>query len=379
MSELDSTLPLVSVVTPAYNSAAFIEETIQSVLEQDYSFLEYLVMDGGSTDGTLEILKRYNNRVDWISEPDKGQTDALIKGFKRAHGRIVSWLNADDIYMPGVVRRAVNYLVTHPEIDVIYSDCQVIDSSGQVLQTWRTRSFSLVDLARGECFIYQPTVFIRRSALEAVGGLDESLHYVMDYDLWLRLGVAHRFGALPGIGAQFRVHPGSKTATNSIKFHAERIATLERFFATPSLPRAVRAVREEAFARAFITVACNQYELGDIPAAQADLAHAASLSAALFKDPEQFLPLIIGNVSISGNPVDLIQTVFDYLPPQLEHIGAWRRRALNWAQIAYAFILHRQGNKAGLRRILPRAILLRPQWLLNRGVLVMLRDSFVLQ
>src|SRR5688572_25596277 len=147
--------PLVSIVTPSYNQGRYIEETIQSVLNQDYPNLEYLVLDGGSTDETLEILKRYEGRLVWISEKDRGQADAINKGFHLAKGRILGWLNSDDTYSPGAIRKVAQYFQTHRDVGLLYGEGYHVDTAGKIIERYNTEPFNFHRL--GEiCFICQP-------------------------------------------------------------------------------------------------------------------------------------------------------------------------------------------------------------------------------
>src|SRR5437016_2863998 len=178
-------LPLVSVVTPSFNQEEYIEATIRSVLGQDYPAIEYIVVDGGSGDSTIEILKRYQGKLTWTSEKDAGQADAINKGFARARGEIVAWLNSDDTYEPGAISAAVGYLRAHPDVAMVYGEANFIDAAGKFIgRCAHVEEFDAGRLVNYSDFIVQPASFFRRSALEAVGGLDPSLHYAMDYDLW---------------------------------------------------------------------------------------------------------------------------------------------------------------------------------------------------
>src|SRR5262245_11033457 len=152
--------PLVSIVTPSYNQGRYIEATIQSVLEQDYHHLEYLVLDGGSTDQTLTVLQRYEDRLLWISEKDRGQADAINKGFRLAQGQILGWLNSDDTYLPGTIRRVVDYFQTRRDVGMVYGEGYHVDASGKIIERYYTEPFSFQRLAE-ICFICQPTVFMR--------------------------------------------------------------------------------------------------------------------------------------------------------------------------------------------------------------------------
>ena len=205
--------PLVSVVTPSFNQAPFLEATIGSVLSQDYPNLEYLIMDGGSTDGSAEIIRRYEDRLaSWVSERDRGQSDAINKGWRRARGEIIAYLNSDDLYLPGAVRRAVEYLQAHPEVAVVYSDCLPVDRAGQASgPALRMPPFSFEWLLTHP--LPQPTMFVRREVIERIGLMDEALYYTMDWDWCLRAVVAgFRFHKLDGEPlAAFRWWDGQKT------------------------------------------------------------------------------------------------------------------------------------------------------------------------
>ncbi|GAB4545020.1 MAG: hypothetical protein Kow0063_38920 [Anaerolineae bacterium] len=205
--------PSVSIVTPSYNQGTFIEATILSVLEQDYPNIEYLVVDGASTDQTLEILHRYQGRLRWISEPDDGQAQAINKGFACTRGEILGWLNSDDTYAPGAISAAVEYLATHPEVMLVYGQANFIDAGGAVIGPCvHVEPFDLARLIHYSDFIVQPAAFFRRSAFEAVGGLDESLNWAMDYDLWLKIGERYKVAYLPRLMANSRWFGGNKTA-----------------------------------------------------------------------------------------------------------------------------------------------------------------------
>jgi len=221
--------PDVTVVTPSYQQASFIEETIQSVLTQTGVTTEYLVMDGGSTDGTLEILERYRSRLQFLSEKDQGQTDAINKGFQRAQGRILAYLNSDDTYLPGALTKAVHFLDEHPEFAMMYGEGYHVDAQGRFLERYYTEPFDFQRLAQ-VCFICQPTVFVRREMLSAVGYLDTRLQYTMDYDYWIRIGKRYAIGYLPEYLARSRLHPENKTIFQRIQVHQEILDTVRRHY-----------------------------------------------------------------------------------------------------------------------------------------------------
>jgi glycosyltransferase involved in cell wall biosynthesis len=181
--------PLVTIVTPSYNQGRFIAATIESVLSQDYPHIEYIIMDGGSTDETAEVVRRYEGRLEFVSEKDRGQSHAINKGFRRARGEIVAWINSDDTLLPGAVRRAVEALAAHPEAAALYGEGYLMDEAGNVTCRFpHTQPYDFWRLANVSDYILQQSVFFRRTALEEIGWVREDLHYVMDWDLLIRLG-----------------------------------------------------------------------------------------------------------------------------------------------------------------------------------------------
>ena len=218
----------VSVITPCFNAAAHIRATVESVLAQDYPHVEYLVMDGGSTDGTLDVLRSFGQRVRWISEPDRGQADAINKGFAQTHGQILAWLNADDTYAPGAIRTAADFLANHPDIAVVYGNANFIDAEGKLIGPCaHIEPYNKHRLFHYSDFIVQPAAFFRRSAFQAVGGLDPNLNWTMDYDLWLKLARDRSMQHIPQVLADYRWLGESKTASGGWK-RLEEIRTLLR-------------------------------------------------------------------------------------------------------------------------------------------------------
>jgi len=202
----------VSIVTPSYNQARFLDETIRSVLSQDYQNIEYIIVDGGSTDGSVEIIRRYADRLAWwASELDRGQTDAINKGFARATGDIFAWLNSDDTYHPGAVSQAVNYLQTHPEAGLVYGNANLIDEKGKILGKFPARTTDYQKLLRGYVHIPQQAAFFRGNLWKKVGTLDPDFTFAMDYDLWVRLAKISELHHIPSLWANFRLHSNGKT------------------------------------------------------------------------------------------------------------------------------------------------------------------------
>lgn len=210
--------PLVTVITPSYNQGQFIQATIESVLSQDYPNIEYIIMDGASTDHTAEVVKPYADRLTWISEKDRGQSDAINKGFRIAKGSIVAWLNSDDIYLPGAVSTAVKAFEEHPRTGAIYGEGFQIDKEGKVKSKFPfTEPFNLWKLTHSLDYILQQTVFFRRDAIHEVGLLDESLHYGMDWDILVRLGKRFGLTYIPVEMGAIREYDDAKSFTGGAK------------------------------------------------------------------------------------------------------------------------------------------------------------------
>src|SRR5258706_11900526 len=204
--------PLVSIITPSFNQARYIEATIQSVLMQDYPNIEYIIVDGGSQDGTMDIIKKYEGRIAWwVSEQDKGQTDAINKGFARAKGQILAWLNSDDMYEPGAISAAVKYLQEHPEVGMVYGDCNFINEDGREIGRVGSAQTDQRLLRQGYVHIPQQTIFFRADLWKQVGPLDPSFYFAMVYDLWTRLAVRTHLNNVPQMWANFRLHTTGKT------------------------------------------------------------------------------------------------------------------------------------------------------------------------
>jgi glycosyltransferase involved in cell wall biosynthesis len=202
--------PLVSIITPSFNQAEFIEETIKSVLDQDYQNVEYIIVDGGSTDGSVEIIKKYADKLSWwVSEPDDGQSDAINKGIKHSKGEIIAWLNSDDIYLTGTIRKAVSALMDNPDAGLVYANQHSITNDGKVFNTIRYKQYTLVDLLAMQ-IIGQPTVFMRRSVLEKAGELSSVYNYLMDHHLWIRMLEQARCKYVSEVWASARFHSGAK-------------------------------------------------------------------------------------------------------------------------------------------------------------------------
>jgi glycosyltransferase involved in cell wall biosynthesis len=222
--------PTFSIVTPSFNHAAFLEATIQSVLSQDYPPAEYRVMDGGSTDDSVSILRKFDSRLSWSSGPDDGQADAVNKGIAQTHGEIVGWLNSDDTYASGALSAILGIFSRHPEVGVVYGDADFIDADGSLIAPCaHIEPFNRSRLLHYGDFVVQPAAFFRRSVFDQVGGLDASLHWAMDYDFWLKAANLTEFFYLPRVLAHYRWLGSNKTGTGGEARFGEIRAVVNRY------------------------------------------------------------------------------------------------------------------------------------------------------
>ncbi|MBN2115877.1 MAG: glycosyltransferase [Anaerolineales bacterium] len=243
-------MTLISIVTPSYNQAPYIEQTIQSVLGQEYPHIEYVVIDGGSTDNSFEIIGKYADRLAyWISEKDAGQAEAINKGFKRARGEILAWLNSDDYYLPNTIPAVVKCFEENPEVVMAYGDMLAVDGNGQTINVLKYKQLSLEDLL---CFqiIGQPSVFFRRAAFEKTGPLETTFHFMLDHHLWIRLAQQGPILHVPQVWSAARYHPAAKNRARAAEFGREAFRVLDWAKRQPGLAEAVSGVARRAHASA---------------------------------------------------------------------------------------------------------------------------------
>ncbi len=221
MTQTANRQPLVSIITPSFNQAGYLEATILSVLDQGYPNIEYLIADGGSHDGSVQIIEKYASRLAWwVSEKDRGQGDAINKGFGHSKGEIVAWLNSDDLYLPDAVEQAVALFGKYPDAGMVFGNAITIDAAGRPLNPLVFGDWELADLLRFQ-IICQPAVFIRRSVLQRAGFLDSSYQYLLDHQLWLRIAAAAPIVHANAFWAAARHHSQAKNVAHAGEFADE--------------------------------------------------------------------------------------------------------------------------------------------------------------
>ena len=221
--------PFFTIVTPSYNQGRFIRRTIESVISQNFDSLEYLIFDGGSSDETLSVLKTCENSIHWISERDRGQTDAVNKGLRAAKGQVIGWLNSDDIYYLGALQTVQDVFIKHPEISILYGMADHIDENDGTIEPYYNEDWNY-DRLKETCYICQPAVFFRRFIVDQFGMLDEALKYCMDYEYWLRIGKETPFYYLKEKLAGSRLYHDTKTLGSAVSVHEEILRMFKRKF-----------------------------------------------------------------------------------------------------------------------------------------------------
>lgn len=254
--------PKISIITPSYNQGEFIEETIRSVLLQGYPNLEYIVIDGGSTDNTVQILQKYEPFLKYISEPDKGQADAINKGLRMATGEIVAWINSDDYYFPGVFYKIVNYFRKNSDVSIVYGNFfNLYTHDSSLNHTIHTGNFNLKRLIRRD-FIGQPAAFFRKKAFFDIGLIDEHLHNSLDYDLFIKLGLKYKFGYIPEVLAVYRWHGKSKSGTQEEKFAIEDFYIIDRLLQESSFSNDILEAAYSHLLESLIIIQLGEFSHG---------------------------------------------------------------------------------------------------------------------
>jgi glycosyltransferase involved in cell wall biosynthesis len=247
-----SPCPRVSIVTPSYNQGQFLEETIRSVLLQGYPDLEYFVIDGGSTDYSVQIIQKYAGWLaGWVSEKDKGQSDAINKGLARTSGNIIAWLNSDDVYLPGCVSDIVSIFNQYPDAGMIYGNLEYIDENSKKMGDFPYMTWTFSDQLTQKMVVFQQAAFWRREVMDSVGMLRNDLHYAMDFEFWIRIGRRYKIVSLNRILAQYRKSSVNKGETQRAAWGPEFIKIIDDLYAEPDLPPEILMLKREAYAGAY--------------------------------------------------------------------------------------------------------------------------------
>lgn len=266
----------VTLVTPSFNQAAYLEETLASVAAQEYPDLEHIVVDGGSTDGSVEIIRRHEDRLAWwVSEPDRGQAAALDKGFAKATGDLLGWINADDTLLPGCVSAVAGVLAERPDALLAYGDNELIDEISRPRGLLHARPLDLAEMLRTcQNHVPQPGSLFRRRALEVAGPLEGRGYYYFDFDFVIAVGLAGPVLQLDRILATYRIHDESKSMSAPIRKAEDHLALVERVLARPDLTPAMRQVEREARTRSLLVAGEYFYDGLDLPRARRALLRA---------------------------------------------------------------------------------------------------------
>lgn len=314
--------PLVSIVTPSFNQRRYIEQMLQSVGQQDYPQIEHIVIDGGSTDGTVELLEAAGNNLTWISEPDNGQAAAINKGFLLAKGEIFGWLNCDDLYTCGAIRTVVEYFVAHKQAMLLFGDALAIDAKGHSYGlrknvgpcTFRT-------LVHSGDFIVQPATFWRATLWRQLGPLDESLHYALDYEYWMRAAKHYPLHYIPRCLARERLHQEAKTNTGYLK-RINEIYNVACHYGAPGYPYYFRAEAASIhYWQAFQELKSRQWQ---------NFRHHIRITLSLRPQPLKFLIYLF--------------TLFLFGPRSIATLRLWANRLLSWRRPIYPSAAVNQQN-----------------------------------
>ena len=363
--------PLISIVTPSYNSADTIEETIRSVHAQTYPHVEHIVVDGGSTDGTVDILRRHPHLI-WVSEKDEGQAYALNKGFRMARGELMGWLNADDTYEMDMLQRVARLFAHNPGADRIHGDMVWIDERGQFIRRVNGREFEIARAILSNP-INQQAAFFRSIVFDQIGYLRTDLHYVMDYEFWLRVGARFRSLYVPEVWASFRMVQGTKSVSHPEQFWLEILKVYDDIFSSPDLPDDLVAIKALAYGRMYWLTATALCRLDDYARAKDRVwralvdydfvaeDYAAFVSACRYIEAHEFDP--------PGDP-DWIEGLIQVLPQCAKQNQRLIREMRSFFYATRADYWFSRSNLTQVRKDTIRAIWYNPsRWLRNRGFL----------
>jgi hypothetical protein len=370
--KLPGALPRISVVTPSFNQGCFLEETIRSVLLQGYPDLEYIVIDGGSTDQSVEIIQKYEKwLVYWVSEKDSGQAHAINKGFTRATGEISAYLNSDDVFCPNAFGTAVSFLNSRPEAALAYGDCQIIDELSKVNDLMLAPEFDLSELLF-RCYIPQPATFWRQAKMKAAGDFNAGMHFAFDYEMWLRMAAAGQtFSHVPLSLAQHRKTEGTKTVSRPEAFTAEIVSALETFFRSPAVPSALKSVETDAYAVAFLNHALLNFRLQSCDETRQALETAFRHSPNLVRSQrERTIRALVDNADPSS-PLDeareYLELVFSKLPGNAGALEQLRASVLRRVEILHSARSKDRTTSIHARRLLVGTLIDDFAWMHSRA------------
>lgn len=360
--------PRITIVTPSYNQAQFIEVTIRSVLLQGYPDVEYIVIDGGSTDNTVDIIRKYERWIAyWVSRPDRGQADAIQAGLDHATGQILAYLNSDDMYLPNALMLASGFLSSHPDVGMVYGDSQQVDENGRFLQLVRPGQFSIERLLYYS-YIRQASAFWRRRVADRVGPFERGFKYAMDYDYWLRISRNFSIAYLRQTLGCDRRHPQAKSFREPHLFWQELRTALDRFYADPATPASLAKLRGHALGLNHFQAALQYWARDEAVATQRELGQALKVDPDLSKLDHELLRLVVNWARGTHDGTGFLEGFFDLMPPSAERVRGLRGRAL---RREFFFSELRKGNRDTPKLLysLAMQVLTDRDWLTDRTIL----------
>jgi glycosyltransferase involved in cell wall biosynthesis len=296
----------VTVITPSLNQGGYIEETIRSVLLQGYPNLEYIILDGGSTDQTLEIIRRYEPWISyWSTKKDKGQSAAINEGIQLAHGEYITWLNSDDVFLPGAIHNSIMKLNQYPLAGLIYGKVDVIDEEGRHIGTFGSIRYRFIDLLCMEIILPQQAAFIRKSIFDSIGYLREDLQYAMDLELFIRIGLRFDIETINRTTALFRLTNTSKGVADKANWCPEFIKIVNEFFQNTDLPKEFLVVKSKAFGGAYYRGAHTYLEVGRYKIARNWLMNAANFNRKYWLKPGWWKGILFTFLGKTGKDIIL--------------------------------------------------------------------------
>ncbi len=255
--------PKVSIVSPSFNQVQFIEETICSVLNQKYPNIEYIIIDGGSTDGSVDIIRKYEKNISyWISEKDEGQTDAINKGLSLATGSILAYLNTDDVYLPSTVETVVRFFMENPNVFMVYGDIFQMDERSHIGKRINPNNIDFYKLLSGRFYLPQPTVFFRKEVLDDIGYFDKNLNLAMDLDYWIRMYLnQYNITYINEVLAKVRIYPNAKSISLKHKYLGEKLQILSKVFSNSSISTEIIKRKKQVYGEVYLESALNYIKI----------------------------------------------------------------------------------------------------------------------